>query len=274
MNARRSLGLQLAALAIAGVTAFWVYSSKETEPKAGTIVLDAKSDRLTKLTFDNGSNVVEAVKRPGEPGWMLALSEQKTEQKADQTQTRIETVKYLANGEFEKSLERLLPMRAERVLPSLDPQQQKQYGLDGGRRLRLELGSQTITMVVGNETYGSLTTYLHQEPNGPTFLLSSALLRAFEVSGSRYLERRIVSLEKKEIARIVVTAQNKSRTLFHADADRAADGDTWADQAAQNQPNELYKNWMAKVFRLQVAEYLRDESALVPLEIMKMEFHS
>jgi hypothetical protein len=201
---------------------------------------------------------------------MLTVSEQK----ADQTQTRTETIKYRANDEFEKSVERLLPMRAERVLPSLDPQNQKQYGLDGERRLRLELGSQTISLVVGNETYGGLTTYLHQEPNGPTFLLSSALLRAFDVSGLRYLERRIVSLGRKEVASIVVTAQSVSRTLLHADGDKVADGDTWADQATPNQPNELYKNWMAKVFRLQVAAYLHDESTLVPVEVMKIEFSS
>lgn len=269
MKARRSLGLHIAALAVAGVAAFWVYSNKE-QAATGTVVLDVAHDRLTKLTFGTGKRMLEAVKRQGSSGWMLTVSEQKDEK----TQTRTQTAKYLANDEFEKAVERLLPIRAERMLPSPDPQQLKQYGLDGDRRLRLEIGSQTVSLVVGNETYGGLTTYLRQEPSGQPFLLSSALVRAFDVNGPRYLEHRVLSLDKKAIARMVLTAQSESRTFLHAESDKIADGDTWADPATPDQPNELYKNWMAKVFRLQVAEYLNDEPALVPTEVMKIEFSS
>jgi Domain of unknown function (DUF4340) len=271
MNPRRSLGWHIAALAVAGVVAYWVYSEREQTQGQGTVVLDANHDRLTKLTFENGPRRLEAVKRlGGSSGWMLTVSEQKT----DQNQTRTETMKYRANDEFEKAVEKVLPLRAERVLPTPDAQQQKQYGLDSERRLRLELGGQSLTLIVGNETFGNMTTYLRQEPNGLTFLLSASVVRAFDVAGQRYLERRLVSIDKKDIARLVLTAQKESRTLLHAEIDKIADGDTWADQATPNQPSELYKNWMAKVFQLQVAEYLSDEPALVPMEVMKIEFDS
>jgi hypothetical protein len=263
MNARRLLGFHMAALTLAGVAAFWVYNAKENSPASSKVVLDATSERLSKLTFDNGKRRVEAVRQQGATGWFLTVAEQK------------DATKYRANNEFEKALDRLLPIRAERVLQSLDPLKQKQYGLDSGRLLKLEIGNQEVSLAVGNETYGGLTNYMYQEPNGPTFLISSAVLRALDANGLRYLDRRIVSLTEKEVDRIVVTYKNTSRTLVHTRGDKApGGGDTWADPDAPNQPIELYKNWMTKVFRIQVTEYLQDESTPVPVEVMKLEYDS
>jgi hypothetical protein len=213
MKGKLGLILHLAALVVAAFCAYLVFSAGKAKTDKGKVILDVEPDQLTRLAFDTGKKQVVAVAREG-GGFTMTVTEQihkpvvvpkKEKGEKDKTpaapkgtakvaarmitETTVNT--YRASQEFEKTLARLLPLRAERDLGKVGDKKLSQFGMvEAGRTMIVEAQKQKVTYLIGSQTYGGATTYVQQQPEGPVYLISSTLIRSLDVRSTRYLERR------------------------------------------------------------------------------------
>jgi len=179
--------------------------------------------------------------------------------------------RYRASADFEKKLAKILPLFVERDLGRVDAEKLLEFGLDPGeRRLTVTVGSQELSFVMGKKTYGGSATYLRQLPDGPVFLLSSALERSLDIRAPRYLERRLVPLAAADVDAILVSSQQKEkkRLLSKKKQERA---DKWIAEDPEDD-NALFGNWVAKLFKLSAIEYLEKDPSPQPTIGVRLVF--
>jgi hypothetical protein len=176
-------------------------------------------------------------------------------------ETETVTSSYRASEEYEKALDRLLPLRVERVLGVMTTEELAKFGLDQSeRRLQVTSRGQVVHFVIGQESYGGATTYLRQEPGGEVYLVSSANLRGVDVVGSRYLERRLAPFKEKDVARLTLATATSSRTFEHLEREKPGPG-RWVPAEARDSLDDKYRNWVGKLFRVTASEYLGADPA-------------
>jgi hypothetical protein len=295
MKGKLSVFLHLAALIVAAVCAFLVFDAGKKKEIKGTVILDASAEDLKLLAFEAGRKKVEAAPREG-GGFTLTITEQirkpsreikkdvgeAAEKKAapavdggvpdgeagEETApprpepppmtTETKVTSYRASQEFDKTLGRLLPLVAERELGKLTAEKQTKFGLDKSERtLTVQTRGHEVVYAVGNASYGGATTYIRQQPGGPTYLISSSLLRSIDIRPSRFLERRLVGHPKKDVTRIAVKTLTAERELLVQGEGREA---KWVAADDPETVNALYGNWVNNVFRLGAEEYLAEKS--------------
>ncbi len=281
MKGKLVLSLHLAALVVAGVCAYLVFSGGKAETEKGRVILDIRPDQLERLAFDAGKKQVVAVARKG-GGFTMTITEQihkpaakpkekPAGEKAPRPKMTTETsvTSYRASQQFEKTLERLLPLRAERDLGKVDDQKLSQFGMvEAGRNLIIEAQGQKVTYLIGGQTYGGATTYVQEQPEGPVYLLSSTLVRSLDVRGDRYLERRLVGVDRKDVERVAVGTLTANREFLQRKHDKKRS--TWVPADDPESTNDLFTNWMERVFRLGATDYLADDPVPPPRPEFKL----
>ena len=291
MKGKLGLVLHLAALVIAAVCAYLVFSAGKEKAEKGKVILDVEPDQLTRLAFDTGKKQVVAEARKG-GGFTMTVTEQihkpapmeKKEKDAKEappktpkgtahpaakmiTETTVNA--YRASEEFEKTLARLLPLRAERDLGKVDNQKLSQFGMvEAGRTLIVEAQSQKVTYLIGAQTYGGATTYVQEQPEGPVYLISSTLIRSLDVRGTRYLERRLVGVDKKDVERVAVGTLTASREFTQQKREKRRN--IWVPVDSPDVTNDLFTNWVERAFHLGATEYLDQDPVPPPKPEFKL----
>ena len=286
MKGKLGLGLHLAALVIAAACAYFVFSAGKEKAEKGKVILDIEPDQLDRLAFDTGKKQVVAVSRKG-GGFTMTVTEQihkpvakpkKEEKAAGDVKEKAPAAKmvtettlnsYRASQEFEKALERLLPLRAERDLGVVDEKKLLQFGMvEAGRTLIVEAQRQKVTYLIGSQTYGGATTYIQQQPDGPVYLISSTLIRSLDVRATRYLERRLVGVDRKDVERVAVGTLTASREFMQQKREKKRS--VWVPADSPDSTNDLFTNWVDRVFRLGATEYLAQDPVPPPRPEFKL----
>jgi hypothetical protein len=282
MKGKLVLSLHLAALVVAGVCAYLVFSGgKKAETEKGRVILDIQPDQLERLAFDTGKKQVVVATRKG-GGFTMTITEQihkpvkKPEEKpagekapAPKMTTETSVTSYRASQQFEKTLERLLPLRAERDLGKVDDHKLSQFGMvEAGRTLIVEAQSQKVNYLIGGQTYGGATTYVQEQPEGPVYLISSTLIRSLDVRGNRYLERRLVGVDRKDVERVALGTLTASREFTQRRHEKKRS--TWVPADNPESTNDLFTNWIERVFRLNATEYLAEDPVPPPRPEFKL----
>jgi len=299
MKGRIPVALHLLALLVAAVCAYLVFNQgRDRTDKAGKTILDAKPARLKSMAYDTGRKTVKVTPRQG-GGYTLDITEQirkpakkiepapalkspdggiadgaaakKELKKPAPLITETKRTSYRASKEFDKTLDRLLPLVATRDLGQIDQEKIEKFGLNKAERsFEVEVSGQKVRYTVGNQAYGGATTYLRQEPDGPVFLVSSGLLRSLDIRSPRYLERRLVGLDKKEVEKIQVSILTKSRVLKQLPGKPRK----WVADDSPDSKNDLFDNWVNNFFRMGAQKYLGPDklpplSNVASLQILK-----
>jgi hypothetical protein len=285
MKGKLFLGLHLAALVIAGICAYFVFSGGKEETEKGKVILDVEPDQLERLAFDTGKKQVVVASRKG-GGFSMTITEQihkpevkpkeakaeggkEEKEPAPKVTTETQVTSYRASQEFEKTLQRLLPLRAERDLGKVDAKKLSQFGMvEAGRTLIVEARSQKVTYLIGSQTYGGATTYVQEQPEGPVYLISSTLIRSLDVRATRYLERRLVGVDKQDVERIAVGTLTANREFLQQKREKQASA--WVPADSPETANDLFTNWVDRVFRLGATEYLAEDPAPPPRPVFKL----
>lgn len=180
---------------------------------------------------------------------------------------KVETVvnRYRAGEDYERALERMFPLRAERDLGAPEHDKMLSFGLDRPeRRLRFSTANASYVLELGSDSFGGASTYVRLSPGGRVLLVSSANLRALDVQGTRYLERRLTPLKERDVDRLVVTQGNLARELVHQDKGKP-DAEAWVPGDRPEVRDERFRAWVGKFFRLSALEYL-PEKELPPVQ--------
>jgi len=218
---------------------------------------------------------MEVARRTG-GGFIIKIAEKKAPDRKEEVAVPApewQEESYRASQEFERELERLFPLYVERELKAAVEDLEK-FGLQKDfRRLELQFGDRKAAFALGAQTYGGATQYLRQLPDGAVYLVSTALERTFDVRAPRYLERRLVGVERNDIESVLVTdpTGGKARRFLRQKRENT---DVWVNENQPDVPNTLAGTWMNKVLLLGAEAYLAAEPQPAPEAKARLVFRS
>jgi hypothetical protein len=279
------LGLHAAVLLASAAAAYAVYSYDPNAPDEGPLVLDASPAQTERLVVTNKNRTITASQLEG-GGFQLEVDEEKIlppvkpapatpggpgaakpepgEPGEPAAPLPAEPVKpervksrYRASDEFGQALERMLPLHAVQALGKLSDEQREKFGLkETQSTLEISAKGQKVSLRLGNQTYGGTSAYLERAEDGEAFLVSSATLRAVDFRPPRYMERRLSPQGMAEVDWLQVDCAGQGRRVLVRAPAGAGQPERWAPEEDPSAADELFRNWVEKVFRLSAQEYL------------------
>ncbi len=292
MKTRWLLTSHLIALIAAGLVTWWVFQPGADEPEGERVLLDLKADQIERLEYQTDKRQIVAEATPT-GGFQLTIHQTLSKrvakklppkpaadatdggpadgadgQAADasappaaEPEVREETkvTRYRASSDFAKALARVLPLVAVRELGEVDAEQLERFGLaEPTGRLRITSRGQTVEYQVGERTYGRASVYLRPAPDGPVSLVSAGLLSTVDFRPPRFKELRFLGLQSKDVVKVVLDCDGTgSRTLVHQNQ-HLPGGGQWVPADDPDSADELFGNWMRKLLRLSLVEYLAE----------------
>ncbi len=266
MSLRRGLIGHAVALALAAAAAWWVYSGVPEKPQSGEVILDWGVQELSELSFQiKASRSLSLRRMETSDGFWLVVEGEKPPLKKTVPETHAADEKpksyrsaYRASREFEKGLEKLLPLRAERKLGQVDDAKLSEYGLDKPRgHLRMLAKGKQVAFRIGRQSYGGASAYLQHEETDEVFLFSSAVLNLLDFRAPRFMERRVLELAPAELDRIeVICGPRGARKLLRKASQGAPEG-RWV--AADDPEADPIDAWVRQVSRMRGLEYLDEK---------------
>ena len=162
---------------------------------------------------------------------------------------------FKASDKADKLYKDLSPMLALRRLEVADDDKIAEIGLTTPTAtLSIVRGSQTQTLDIGGEAYGSKHIYVRRQSDGLVYLVERDLIQTLKNARSRLADHSLVGLARKDIARAVITFSDESLavTQRNVDDDRQA---RWVLTDNQEQAQEQLTTWMSQVLKLKGMRY-------------------
>lgn len=172
--------------------------------------------------------------------------------------------------ELMKSLSQL---KALRVLGKVEAARLKEFGLaESKKSLRLEGGGATRTLILGDNTYGSMDTYVLDKGDGQVYVLRPSYLQDFAYAEFRLMDRELVGFQRSDVERVTLKAKGRSKVLLQRERSQP-DKVYWADPANPDKKNEQYANWMDMVYRLNPLSFVGPDEKITDLkEILSLTY--
>jgi hypothetical protein len=180
------------------------------------------------------------------------------------------TVRFIGVKAADEAAKRLAPLLAIRRIGPVEAKRNEEFGLDKpDGTLKVKIGGTEHTLVIGGTTPGGQERYAREPKSGAVYAVNGDIAQDLLSAESKLLERNLHGFEDTDVTRVRVSKRDKSREIA-AMPDKKG---SWADSATPTKLDETAGNWMTKVERLHVQDYvetpaapLRKEDAVVRVE--------
>ncbi len=274
----RSLGLHLGILAIASALGAraWLVEDDSKDADATISVWQADADGVERVEFSSEHSKLsleaksdaagryfvgeldrEKKKSPASPHAQPPEPEETSDEEPEREQVRFVSVK-----EGTELAESLAKLSAKRSLGKLDAARESEFGFgdEEAARLAVVIGGQRRELVVGDNTPGGSDVYA-KTGEGDVFVIDGQITRDLQAAEARLMERSYASWEPDDVASARVKAEGGSRKLKRSEEQKF-----WADEQSPEEKDETASNWMEKLERLRIVEYVEHvQGTLRPL---------
>jgi len=266
--------LHLGLLGVAAVLAFGVWTrdddaqlnSKPTEVEVWT----GEPDSVTALSFESATRKVRIEPKKDALGRWYVGTVDKDETPpttpppgtaggsgsapvSPPTHTTIHFVGVKAADDLIKSL---APLHALRAVGKVEGTRAEEFGFDKPEgTLKLTIGGKAQSLVIGGATPGGSERYA-KSASGDVFAISGEIVQNLLYAESRLAERDLQPFKPEEATRVKVSKAGKSRDLSRV----PGKNEGWADSATPSKLDETAGNWMAKLGRLHVQDWVEKPS--------------
>jgi hypothetical protein len=185
-------------------------------------------------------------------------------------QSKRESQRFVAAKEGEKLAESVAPLMGLRALGKVDAARAEEFGFDKPEgTLRVAFGGRQHTLVIGGTTPGGGDRYA-KDGNNNAFAIPGDVARNLQFAESRLIERELHGFKPEDVKRVKVTKGTVAREFVRVEEKQ----DGWADVATPDKLNETAGNWMAKVGRLRVQQYVESVGVeiLPEYQIARIEY--
>jgi Domain of unknown function (DUF4340) len=271
----RALSFHLVALALASLLAFVVWTKKdapESVQKGSVQVWDGSSESVELVTFSSESRTVRLERRKDAHGvWYVGSVEKETstlpprhpdagmsqaDGGAPEPEKKKETTTFVSVKQGQKLAESLAPLYAVRRLGKIDDSRADEFGLKKPEgTLEITVGGKKHTLVIGGLTPGGGDRYAKDE-SGDGYAIGGNVVQNLLFAESRLIERELHGYEADEVTSAKIDRGGKTRDLVRLEEKK----DGWADAATPNQLDETAGNWMTKLGRLRIMNYVEKPS--------------
>jgi len=168
------------------------------------------------------------------------------------------TVRFVGVKAADEMLKSLAPLRAVRAVGKIEGTRAEEFGLDKPEgTLKLTVAGKPQSLLIGSATSAGGSERYAKSGNGDVFAISGDIVQNLLYAESRLPERDLQPFKPEEATRVKVSKAGKSRELS-----RVPDkNEGWADSATPSKLDETAGNWMAKLGRLHVQDWVEKPSA-------------
>ena len=179
------------------------------------------------------------------------------------------TVHFVGVKAADDLVKSLAPLHALRAVGKIEGTRAEEFGFDKPEgTLKLTLGGKSQSLLIGGATPGGSERYA-KTGAGDVFAISGDIVQNLLYAESRLPERDLQPFKPEEATRVKVSKAGKSR-----DFARVPDkNEGWADSATPSKLDETAGNWMTKLGRLHVQDWVEkpttpvsDSQAVVRVE--------
>jgi len=170
-----------------------------------------------------------------------------------------ETVHFIAVKAADDLLKTLAPLHALRKVGKVEGTRVEEFGLDKPEgTLKMTVAGKEQTLLIGGATPGGSERYA-KASDGEVFAISGDIVSGLQYAEMRLPERELHEFKPEDVTRVKVSKAGKSRVLTRL-ADKK---DGWADSATPTKLDETVGNWMSKLGRLHVQDWVEKPSTPV-----------
>jgi hypothetical protein len=274
------------ALFVAAALAFgiWSHGDKPIEPDAEQKieVWSGHPDQLERIRFESPKRTVTLDARKDSVGRYYVTTVDKEETKPPahppvgdagvepSEPPKHVTSRFIGVKEADELAGKLAPLTALRELGPFAPARAEEFGLDKPEgTLKVKIGGTEHGLVLGSSTPGGQERYAKEEKSGLVYAVPGDVVQSMLGAESRLLERDLHAFTDNDVTRLRISRGGKTREVVSMPDKKGG----WADAATPNKLDETIGNWLSKVSRLHVTDYVENtptpltpESAIVRLD--------
>jgi len=167
------------------------------------------------------------------------------------------TIRFVAVKAADDLLKSLAPLRALRAVGKIEGSRAEEFGFDKPEgTLKITIAGKPQSLLIGGATPGGSERYAKSQ-TGDVFAISGDIVQNLMYADSRLTERELQPFKPEEATRVKVTRAGKSRDLSRVPDKKEG----WADSATPTKLDETAGNWMTKLARLHVQDWVEKPSA-------------
>ncbi|HEY3254268.1 MAG TPA: DUF4340 domain-containing protein, partial [Polyangiaceae bacterium] len=176
---------------------------------------------------------------------------------APEKTTKHTTVRFVGVKAADDLLKSLAPLHALRAVGKIEGTRAEEFGFDKPEgTLKITLAGKPQSLLIGGATPGGTERYA-KAANGDVFAISGEIVQNLMYADSRLVERDLQPFKPEEATRVKVSKGGKSRDLARV----PGKNEGWADSATPSKLDETAGNWMTKLGRLHVQDWVEKPSA-------------
>jgi hypothetical protein len=168
----------------------------------------------------------------------------------------------------------VVTLKASRVLGKLGPDRFAEFGFDKNDQGTLEVtvGGKKHSLVLGEKTPGGSDRYVRDPESGEAYVIGGSIANDLSAADSRLVERDFHDFGDEKVVKLVLKAKDATREIVRD----ATEKDFWARPDSPTTKDETVSNWMTKIDRLRVTNYLEtlDPPAKPEDDVVRLEYQA
>ena len=264
--------VHLALLGVAGVLAVGVWTRNDDAQLAlkpsEVLVWGGTPESVTALSFETATRKLRLEPKKDERGRWYVGTVDKDEPSlvhtppgadggAPTTPPKHDTIRFLSVKAADDLVKSLAPLHALRAVGKVEGTRAEEFGLDKpDGTLKITVGGKEQTLTFGSATPGGTERYA-KSGSGDVYAVSGDIVQGLLYAETRLPERELHEFKPEEATLVKVSKGGKVRDLSRV----AGKNEGWADTATPTKLDETAGNWMTKLGRLHVQDWVEKPSA-------------
>lgn len=278
--------VHLGLLAVAGVLALGVWTRDEdaqlSQKPNDVEVWPGSPESVSALSFESATRKVRLEPKTDALGrWYVGTVEKDepplaTTMASDAGATaptappKHSRVRFVGVKVADELVKTLAPLRALRAVGKVEGSRTQEFGLDKPEgTLKLMVGGKPQTLLIGGATPGGSERYA-RVGSGEVFAIPGDIVQNLLFAESRLPERELQPFKLEEATRVRVSKAGKSRELTRV----PEKNEGWADSTTPGKLDETAGNWMTKLARLHVQDWVEKPNTPLTAEnaVVRVEY--
>jgi hypothetical protein len=180
--------------------------------------------------------------------------------------------RFISSSKSDDLAKSLVTLKASRVLGKLNKERLGEFGLEKNDQGTLEvvLAGKKHTLTLGEKTPGGSDRYVQNPETGEAYVIAGSIANDLQSADSRLVERDFHDFGDVKIVKVVLRAGDKSREIVR----HAEEKDFWSHPESPETKDETVSNWMTKIDRLKVTNYVEalEPAAKPEDQVVRVEY--
>lgn len=164
------------------------------------------------------------------------------------------TKRFISLTKGDELIKSLATLKASRVLGKVAPERMGEFGFDKAEfgTLEVVVSGKKHTLALGEKTPGGSDRYVRDPESGEAYVIAGSIANDLTSADNRLVEREFHDFGDEKVAKVVLKAAEATREIVRHKEEK----DFWSKPDSPEAKDETVSNWMTKVERLRVTNYV------------------